>query len=351
MGKLTGGDDRIVGIVNIVVSCFSLAGSLAIILSYAKFKELRTFAFRLVLMISIADAFYSIGTIMGDAGEVGSGLCTVQALMVSFFGLSSILWTTSIAFTLHLVARAQIAAVEMMERLYSKYYVLSWGAPLILAILPLTTKSYGDTGGQCWIVREGAGKVWSVITFLVPLWAATLYNTWVVVSVRRSLDGVSGPTLMLQRAKLYPLVWVVGNLFSSINAIYELTDQQSFPLTLLDVSLSSLQGFMNAIVFGFTPAVKTRWVNLFRQVLGREPLPVDDLEAGHGECSINADASMHGAEYAPQIDEKDGAPTPTASSSPASFARDINSSSRLDLDRQDSAGALAVRASAIDEFD
>lgn len=68
---------------------------------YIIFKRLRNFAFSLVLWLAVCDLMFSIANVMGSPPD-GSGLCFIQAYLVSFFALAAVLWTTVIAYTLHI---------------------------------------------------------------------------------------------------------------------------------------------------------------------------------------------------------------------------------------------------------
>jgi hypothetical protein len=50
---------------NIVGSCLSLLGSLFILICFVGFTELRTFAFKLVALMSLADFFNSVALLIG----------------------------------------------------------------------------------------------------------------------------------------------------------------------------------------------------------------------------------------------------------------------------------------------
>ena len=86
-------------LITLIESSISLVGSLLIISSYLRFKRLRKFSLQLVFWLSVSDVGNSISYFIGNPGE-DSNLCTVQAMLMSMFELSSVLWTTVIAFTL-----------------------------------------------------------------------------------------------------------------------------------------------------------------------------------------------------------------------------------------------------------
>ena len=91
---------------SIVISLLSFFGSGAIILLYSYFHQLRTFAFKLVMYLSIADMIYSLSHIISACDvnnllQERSSICNLQAFIHNLFGLSSVLWTVVFSWTLY----------------------------------------------------------------------------------------------------------------------------------------------------------------------------------------------------------------------------------------------------------
>jgi hypothetical protein len=250
--------------INIAASSLSILGSCFIIGCYVAFKPLRNFAFNLVCMLSVCDFFFSVGNFLGDTGGsntwIGShtALCTFQSLMIAYFQLASVMWASSLAFTLHMAFLKELKSFQPSEiGYYLKYYhCVCWAFPLVQTLLPLTTQAYGDTGGWCWL-QSGTG--WRYVQFYIVLWAAVAYNTYVYVSVYKKLSLAAGKSnKMINRIKFYPLVLVVCWTFATIDTLVETFTGGAFILWLqgLHIFFSTSQGAANAIVYGLTPAVQ-----------------------------------------------------------------------------------------------
>lgn len=209
---------------------------------------------------------------LGDAGGndtyIGSssGLCNLQALLLSYFGLASMMWSVSIAFTLHMAFLRDAPGwssneVHLKNR---KYQVLCFGLPCVLTLLPLFSSSYGDTGGWCWIHDDDSiSIVWRFLQFYIPLWAAISYNIFVYTKVHRKIKAIqqldpSSNTTMMSRMKYYPLVLIICFTPGTINILFELSGKSSFGLNILHAIFAASQGMMNAVVYGLTPAVYER---------------------------------------------------------------------------------------------
>lgn len=275
-------------------------------------------------MISVSDMFYSFGNMLGDQGDKTFG-CYLQALLISYFELSSCFWTVTIAHTLYRVLFVPNTHMADMQKLMPKYHFACWVVPLFLSILPFSTHNMGTSGAWCWISteeNESWGTAWRFVTFYVPLWACIAYNTYVYVLVIRRLrmltgeriaddepptpDGASRPRseseaarareerpAVLDRVKYYPLVLTACYFFATINRIVQVSGASVFWLTVLHTMGASSQGTLNAVVYGLTPQVRAA----FRTVL-------DDLRGAVGAPAAKLDQPSELEEFENEFDSE-----------------------------------------------
>lgn len=254
-------------VANIVCSSLSLIGSCFVIVMYLGFKEIRSFPFRLVVYLSICDALFALGVLLGPVHE---SLCQFQAFFVSYFSVGTILWTIIIARTLYLAVIRQVPNVEDYEW---KFLAFGFGMPLIGAVLPFTTGSYGEADvGMCWVsLRENkaVGSMWQLFQFYLPLWFAFFYNSYCYYQVRRVVkivmsqlrsggeDGSRMRKVGFGRFRFFPLLLIICWSFSTVNRIYLFInpDEPSVELSILAMSFGSIQGLLNAFLYGLNPAV------------------------------------------------------------------------------------------------
>lgn len=266
-------------IINIIVSVFSILGSTFVMSCYFRFTDLRNFAFYLVFNVALSDFFYSIGFFLGDAGgndetHLGAtdGLCTLQSVLISYFGLTSLFWSASIAYTLHqgFLRETPSFKPNEIEQHRCKFMGVCWCIPILFTILPFTTDSYGDTGGWCWIMSiEEKHTIWRFVQFYVMNWIAVAYNIFVFYNLRKKILSIEASmetpaqgsgSKMVSRLKMYPMVLIICHSVGTIVAFYELANggDLHFGLNLVQVIFSSSLGFVNALVYGLTPEIKER---------------------------------------------------------------------------------------------
>eukprot|EP00470_Lotharella_oceanica_P013337 CAMPEP_0170182584 /NCGR_PEP_ID=MMETSP0040_2-20121228/28293_1 /TAXON_ID=641309 /ORGANISM="Lotharella oceanica, Strain CCMP622" /LENGTH=341 /DNA_ID=CAMNT_0010428051 /DNA_START=181 /DNA_END=1204 /DNA_ORIENTATION=- len=207
---------------------------------------------------------YSIANAIGNPSD-GSAACYTQAIMIQFFGLSSMLWTVTIAYTVDRVY-LKGRSIEEAAEIKKTFHYIVWGISLLLTILPATTGNYGQSTGWCWIdVKENAeaGTAWRFVTFYIPLWLVAGYNLSVYAHVRSALNAAveqggenAGNIAGLQRMVYYPLVLVVCYIFGTISRIQQIFGPPVYGLVILHTIGMSSQGTLNALVYGLTPSVK-----------------------------------------------------------------------------------------------
>eukprot|EP00466_Bigelowiella_natans_P016770 jgi/Bigna1/76880/fgenesh1_pg.44_\ len=105
--------------------------------------------------------------------------------------------------------------------------------PIIWALLPLATKSYGETGAWCWIkVVSLPDQVWRGLTLLMT-WIVLIYCGYVHTKTAKKLQSLSryslgslgeveqARVLFIERFKWYPLALVASNICGTTNRMYQ----------------------------------------------------------------------------------------------------------------------------------
>lgn len=252
----------------------SITGSLCIIISYMTFVSLRKFLFKLAFCLSLCELFWGISMILG-LPEKNSPACRLQAYAISYFGLSSILWTSAIAYMLYVYSFYPVCVNKTFEVRRERFIHLGcWGLPLLLTLLPElvqfslnSTSVYGQEFIYCWFRLdpddERVTNIWRLLQFYIPLLCTLIYNTVVYYRVNKALQSlnkdVNSKDDKRRRVPLmtYPLILVCCWSFGFANRIYPLFSKGSekvspFPMWMLNVIFGSLQGFFHGIAYIFT---------------------------------------------------------------------------------------------------
>jgi hypothetical protein len=103
-------------------------------------------------------------------------------------------------------------------------------------------------------VRDSAGIAWRYVQFYIPLWIIILYNLYVYIRVINFLR-TNMPDLNSERLKYYPLVMAASWLVPSLLVAFG-SDKQLKVFDYMDRISIGTFGFLNAVVYGFTPVVR-----------------------------------------------------------------------------------------------
>jgi hypothetical protein len=256
----------------------------------------------------------SVAGILGDAGGAENThlgaypwMCYTQALLIQYFELSSMLWSVSIAWTLYqafIKENVEYSAMRIQQHM-KKYCLVCFGIPTVMTILPFFTMSYGDSGGWCWIRSNNGGYVddiWRFVTWYIPLLAGITFNCYVYYQIQKKLklmfqsaDGETpaSSSSTLKRMKFYPLVLIICNAPGAINALYMLVSGANFVfwLNILHIIGAASQGYMNAAVYGLTPAVKDGVMDVLRGCTGDDSGEEQRAHMISSNSSSQADSS------------------------------------------------------------
>jgi len=255
------------------IAAVSLIGSLFIIVSYITFPDLRSFAFELILMVAISDSLRSSSYVLSQT--INTNLCYPQAVLMTFGEVASILWVGSIAYTIHRIflwnERLSIENTHLV-----RYHIFCWGMAIILTILPSTTNDYESKDAfWCWIKFDtGTGVIWALVCYYIPVWIILCYlmfvynKVWMLLKsegVVREDTGRPKHQLVTQtKMAVYPTVFFATICFACIDRMYELAGgRRNFHLALFHAITINLQGLINAFVYGFTNAVRMKWLACF----------------------------------------------------------------------------------------
>jgi hypothetical protein len=179
--------------------------------------------------------------------------CDVQAVFVTYFLLSSILWTAAISHALYTVAVTLEPDVFLMER---RYVVLTYGFPIIALFLPLVRNEYGPAEGWCWISSEGvSATVMRFLCFYIPLVIVIVFNIYEYRKIIRELEG-EDPENVSKRLKFYPWILIFTQLALTLHRLIHLFFGITWmPLAITGVLTTTLMGFSNAVLYGFNDAL------------------------------------------------------------------------------------------------
>jgi len=269
----------------LVSAACSAAGSLFILLTWFLFKELRFLGRKLIVFISLCDlvasATFIFSTVRGGASTHPTTACVVQGYLLEFFALASFLWTACFAYHLY-----QLICRESEDPgKYTRYYhLVSWGVPALFDAYLLVRQLLGYSGmgdaerPWCWVADDiQPGHVWSAGTvqqfllFYIPALAIFVWNLSIYVVLARRVSGSDLGSTIQTRLSMYLLVFLLCVVWGLAHRVYQVINPSHKPsivLSYLEATVGTLQGFLNALVYGVNSQVLRRYAALFRRCCG-----------------------------------------------------------------------------------
>lgn len=223
-----------------------------LILTYAM-RNYREPLIKMVMGICVMDLVYSSMNTLLFVYHVGDSdfICQSMVFLNAFGCLGSFMWTCCFAHSLYKCLVSD--SIKAIQELLPIYAIISTIIPFIYGTYAVYMELFGLKDGYCVYQARMSFSVIEFVISVVPPTAAVLYTTFIYILViqKFSLYGRSTPLELLA----YPGVlivclapteclifykWIVGESGSSLGLVAYLS------LTLY------LQGFLNALVYGFS---------------------------------------------------------------------------------------------------
>ena len=241
-----------------VCSAVSLISAIFIIIVYIGYKHLRSVFFLLVICMQIGDSFKSASYFLSDE----SVSCKVQGFLNNFGAVSSIIWSSIIANSIH---HAYISNDDQEFIFKNIYLLIGFGGSIAISSLPFITGSYGDVGGYCWIHGE-LDLLWAPLCLYALVLVSIIYNFWtyeVVIKEIRSQTAVlqeqsvtnDNIKKVSMKFRTYPAILVICYVPSFLKFIFYIFFSENFVASLICGCLESLIGILNTLVYACTPVV------------------------------------------------------------------------------------------------
>ncbi|XP_064394702.1 cyclic AMP receptor-like protein A [Halichondria panicea] len=262
-----------------------------IILIFKKYKFLHQ---RLILYLSIAAFFQSLGYAVSDyriafqGRNGGEGFCIFVGIWTLFFDWFSFLWVCCITFNIFWNA----VFGKRTEKFEKFYFVVCIGVPAILCCLPFIENSYGPSGLWCWIKSSSfdersdtvkvfiPGVILQFVLFYGPLWIISVILLIVLISIacltrhrRNKYQGVCNHQVDAQKKLweedirplvLFPWIYLVILLFPLMNRLrlafgfFDPDSPANFWFWFSHAFMLTLHGTLYALVFACDKTTRSR---------------------------------------------------------------------------------------------
>mmetsp|Transcript_5407 Transcript_5407/g.8368 ORF Transcript_5407/g.8368 Transcript_5407/m.8368 type:complete len:244 (+) Transcript_5407:18-749(+) len=193
MGGFSGQEHELLWRIAWPTALLSALCCLLILFFSVRFKTYKRFSQKLIILIAANDLGQAVSTLMGKRGKYPRSFgCQLQAYTQGYFGLTSMLWSCSTAFTMHMVIlEGRLSYRDVVRGPYLRnFFIFCQIVPAVISTLPFSTGSYGNTGAWCWVqARPGTiDDIWRLLGFYIWIWVGTAYCWYIWMRMERALS-------------------------------------------------------------------------------------------------------------------------------------------------------------------
>jgi uncharacterized protein YneF (UPF0154 family) len=239
-----------------ICNSFGLLGSILIIVLYLGYPQIRIFAFKLVFFLAISSSGYNISILIGPSTS-DSISCQVQATLISYFSVSTVLWLLNIIHSL----KVSILEKRSPERFFKYYIQSAYLFPLLTSVIPASTGTFSraDYLGVCWIdpsTTSGKVLIFLQIWLLIVLgFVFTSFYSLKFIKTTRLLksnpEESSEMIKYLNRLRPFTVIMFICWFFPVLHLIVKISSpsENHMALIMLHCIFSGSQGVLQVYCF------------------------------------------------------------------------------------------------------
>ena len=238
------------------ISSVSAAASLTAVAMYLRFPHLRKKSyFTLQFYVAVSNVLTSIGSAIGVV-ETGTMACWFQGILTNVFTLSSIQWTTVMAFSLY-----SIVHYEKQVEVTPLVHAYCWLPPILASVLPLINSTYGNVGNWCWVVDTGrtppwGGMFWFWFSFYGWVWFGLIVMLGILGEIHYTIQQkhatftVQSLQKIVSTLNLFPVIILISWGPACVSdTIWQMFNQYNPIFGVVGTICACSQGLLTAILF------------------------------------------------------------------------------------------------------
>lgn len=247
-------DEKLLLYLSIVVpSILSAIGCLCVIIIYFRYTRLRGFASNIVFVLTSLSFCESLSqippTILFDTDSI---YCEIQAWMIQFLCLCTILWLANISIIMHFeVFKPELCTEKYCRNSLIGIIIISG----LVSVIPYIYHAYREIKGQCYISKSH--EYLRLIVYFIPLWCCIFIIAIMFYKIIMKLKGDPNTTSFVRRLKYYPFILIVVAMpITCMRILDDLDIDMPVYFIMFAYCVFILEGFINCLVFGYTENVR-----------------------------------------------------------------------------------------------
>jgi len=251
---------------DMISSMISSLSAFSVLIVYFKLTNLhKNSIIKSIFYLNLANFFNSLANSLGPFFVSNPQLCSVFGSISVYSSYSSNLWLTIIAHVFYNMVKQQSDKIIVGQNTHVKYLLVGFALPVIVTAIGIHYGWFGSYWGiTCTInTEEDASQLFTAYVYGIYLPTSL---TFVVMSgfylkslmYLRSFADPSLARKICYETVLYPIVFFLGYIFLVVSSLVNnMEGNDIFWLELVALILRRLQGFFDAVIYGYNPQVRS----------------------------------------------------------------------------------------------
>lgn len=243
--------DAIIG--RVVANGISIVGLIFNLITNYYVRTSTTILKKMIVSLCLMDLLFNVVTTLSIFKMQYPILCGFLGFFVFYGYGGSIAWTCCFAHCLYSTIGQKQSEVDSNEDQWTRYKYVGFISPLVISVAATAAQYYTVNSEYCWHNSNIGDIDWlDMFLSIIPTILAVTYCFYCYASVIGKLRQM-GMRIYVELL-FYPLILIICFFPWNIYSIYAIVVKESPPYKLYLISniMLSLQGFLNALVYGLS---------------------------------------------------------------------------------------------------
>lgn len=265
-------DNKIPRMIRIVGSAISIGTCILALIIFWLFKDNHNFTMSKIPTLSISNAIFSLSLIL-PYNSNSNTMCQIQSFLINTFQLTQYFCSCVLCYCtfISVIKKNHLEKHKIFYRIF--FSLIELGLPLFLSSVVLYTKSFGDSGGFCWLDLQNRYKRLFMqklsINIYACLWFLLLLNIFFIIKIFVLINKNKNSNKELYNHLLiYPSIMFITAVPGTMYRLYMILNKQIeiYWMKLIMIICESFCGVLVNCVFMFSPWVRQSIVNACQNI-------------------------------------------------------------------------------------
>lgn len=264
--------DKNLETIRTIGSAISIGTCLFALFIFWFFKDNHNFTISKIPTLSISNAIFSLSLIL-PYDQNGKTMCQIQSFLINTFQLTQYFCSCVLCYCsfVSIIKKNHLEKHKIFYRIF--FCLIELGLPIFLSSIVLYTKSFGDSGGFCWLDLNNKYKRLFMqklsINIYACLWFLLLLNIFFIIKIFVLINkNKNSNKEIYNHLLIYPSLMVISAVPGTMYRLYMILNKQIeiYWMKLVMIICESFCGGLVNCAFFFSPWVRQSIVNACQNI-------------------------------------------------------------------------------------